>query len=77
MPAVIIRMLDSLSAVAFSTVTPEQRDVLLRQAEMILHSAERSVSEPHDLEEIRTRHRRMVFVARGTEETGNSPNDLR
>jgi len=72
MPAVIIRMLDSLSAVAFSTVTPEQRDVLLRQAEMILRSAERSVSEPHDLEEIRTRHRRMVFVARGTEETGDS-----
>jgi uncharacterized membrane protein len=77
MPAVIIRMLDSLSSVAFSTVTPEQRDVLLRQAEMILSSAERSVSEPHDLEEIRIRHRRMVFAARGAEETGDSPNGWR
>ncbi|MGA3148543.1 MAG: DUF2254 domain-containing protein [Acidimicrobiales bacterium] len=77
MPAVIIRMLDSLSSVAFRTVTPEQRDVLIRQAEMILRSAEMSVSEVDDLEEIRVRYRRMVFVARGPEETGLSPNDVR
>lgn len=77
MPAVIIRMLDSLSSVAFRTVTPEQRDVLIRQAEMILRSAEVSVSERDDLEEIRIRHRHMVFVARGPEETGLSPKGVR
>ena len=77
MPAVIIRMLDSLSSVAFSTVTPEQRAVLIRQADMILRSAERSVPEADDLEEIRIRHRRMVSLARGAEETGLSPDDVR
>jgi len=76
MPAVIIRLLDSLSSVAFSTITPEQRSVLIRQAEMILRSAELSVSEANDLEEIRIRHRRMVSVARGAEETGDSPDGL-
>jgi uncharacterized membrane protein len=70
MPAVIIRMLDSLSSVAFSTVTSEQRDVLIRQAEMILQSAEISVSEANDLEEIRIRYRRMVSVALAADGTG-------
>jgi len=43
---------------------------------MILRSAELSVSEANDLEEIRIRHRRMVSVARGAEETGDSPDGL-
>jgi uncharacterized membrane protein len=77
MPAVIIRLLDSLSSVALRTVTPEQRHVLIRQAEMILRSAETSVPEEHDLEDIRLRYQRMVSVARGTEETGLSPEDVR
>jgi uncharacterized membrane protein len=70
MPAVIIRMLDSLRAVASSTVTPDQREVLAVQADMILRSAEASVSEENDLAEIRIRHQRMIAVARGTEENG-------
>jgi uncharacterized membrane protein len=77
MPAVIIRLLDSLSSVALRTVTPEQRHVLIRQAEMILRSAETSVPEENDLEDIRLRYQRMVSVARGTEETGLSPEDVR
>ena len=77
MPAVIIRLLDSLSSVALRTVTPEQRHVLIRQAEMILRSAETSVPEENDLEDIRLRYQRMVSVARGTEETGLSPDDVR
>ena len=72
MPAVIIRMLDAVSSVAFSTTTPEQRLVLLRQAEMILRSAEESVSEDHDLEEIRSRYRRMVLVIEGSTENGRT-----
>jgi uncharacterized membrane protein len=77
MPAVIIRLLDSLSSVALRTVTPEQRHVLIRQAQMILRSAEMSVPEENDLEEIRVRYHRMVSVARGTEETRVPPDDLR
>ena len=70
MPAVIIRMLDALSSVALSAAPPEQRQVLARQAEMILEGAEKTVSEINDLEEIRIRHHRMVLVALGTDESG-------
>jgi uncharacterized membrane protein len=63
MPAVIIRMLDALSAVASSTVTPEQRHILRRQAEMILRRAEESVFETNDLDDIRIHYRHMVAVA--------------
>jgi len=61
MPAVIILLLDSLRSVALSTVTAGQRHVLVRPAEMILHSAEMSVSERNDLEEIRVRHSRCSW----------------
>jgi uncharacterized membrane protein len=59
MPAVIIRMLDSLVSITADTMSVEQRNVLRRQADMILQSAEESVSEPNDLEDIRARYRRM------------------
>jgi uncharacterized membrane protein len=59
MPAVIIRMLDSLVSIMVDTTSTEQRSVLRRQAEMILQSAVESVPEPNDLEDIRARYRRM------------------
>src|SRR5580658_9845136 len=59
MPAVIIRMLDSLSSVMMDTTSVHQRTILRRQAEMILRSAEESVTEANDLEDIRARYRRM------------------
>jgi uncharacterized membrane protein len=59
MPAVIIRMLDSLSSVMLDTRTAAQRDLLRRQADMIMRSAEDSVTEANDLEDIRGRYRRM------------------
>ena len=62
MPAVMIRMLDALGTVALHVTSAEQRTVLIRQAEMILKSAEDSVYEASDLEDIRTRYRRMVLV---------------
>ena len=70
MPAVIIRMLDSLAAISEATTSAEQRAVLARQADMIMRSAEESVREPNDLEDIRVRYHRVVGepgmpVARG------------
>jgi uncharacterized membrane protein len=62
MPAVIIRMLDALNSIASAPASPEQLGVLRRQAEMILKSAEESVPEPNDLEDIRLRFRRMIAV---------------
>jgi uncharacterized membrane protein len=52
MPAVIIRMLDSLNAVVGATTARSQREVLFRQGEMILSSAQDSVTDPHDLDDI-------------------------
>jgi len=62
MPAVLIRMLDALSSVASETTSLEQRRILTRQAEMILLSAEESVPEANDLEDIRFRYRRFLDV---------------
>ena len=62
MPAVLIRMLDALTSIASETTSPEQRLVLLRQAEMILQSAEESVRAANDLEDVLLRYRRLMAV---------------
>lgn len=52
MPAVIIRILDSLNAVVDATTTASQREVLLRQGEMIVESSQDSVNDQNDLNDI-------------------------
>jgi len=74
MPAVIIRMLDALTAVVEQTTSDGQRRTLVRQADMILRSAEESVAEPSDLEDIRARYRR-VMRASGLEPPGDGAPD--
>jgi uncharacterized membrane protein len=65
MPAVIIRLLDSITSIATDATSPEQRSVLTRQADMILRSAEESVFEANDLEDIRSRYRRLTLLDEG------------
>jgi uncharacterized membrane protein len=48
MPAVMIRQLEGLAKVMAYTTSPEQREVLLEQATMILRSSEESVAEEAD-----------------------------
>jgi uncharacterized membrane protein len=55
MPAVLIRMLDTIRVVANSTTSLTQREALASQAAMIMRSAERSVVEENDLNDIRRR----------------------
>jgi uncharacterized membrane protein len=55
MPAVLIRMLDTITVVANSTTAASQRDALASQAVMIMRSAEESVEEENDLNDIRRR----------------------
>ncbi len=71
MPAVIIRLIDALRTITNETVSSDQRRVLLRQAEAILRSAEESVSEPNDLDEIRARYRRLVRRAAARDASSN------
>ena len=59
MPAVLIRLIDSVGSIMLDTTSAEQRDVLRRQADMVLRLSEESVTEPNDLEEIRFRYQRL------------------
>jgi uncharacterized membrane protein len=62
MPAVTIRMLDSLSTIMANTTAPDQRRVLIRQSEMIMRSAQESVRDTNDLADIDARYRRLVAL---------------
>jgi uncharacterized membrane protein len=62
MPAVIIRMLDSLRTVAAATTASEQRQVLWRQAEAIVRNIDASIPEVNDRDDIRARYRALVDV---------------
>jgi uncharacterized membrane protein len=64
MPAVLIRLLDNISVVAISTLSRSQRDVLMRQAEMVMTSANESVSDSNDLADVRLRYDRAVLALR-------------
>ena len=59
MPAIMIRILDSLSAVVDATANSAQREVLLRQGEMVLRSASESVNERNDLDDIEAHFNRL------------------
>ncbi len=60
MPAVMIRQLDGLAKVAARTRTPQQRELLLEQAAMILRSSEESVPEPEDRADVRRRYEAVL-----------------
>ena len=68
MPAVLIRLLDAITAVTGATVEPQQRQVLARQGEMILAVAEASVREPRDLADVRGRHERLAVAIEAMDE---------
>jgi len=63
MPAVLIRLMDSLNSIMREATSAEQRRVLARQAEMILLISEESVPDPNDREDIRDRYRRTLVTA--------------
>jgi uncharacterized membrane protein len=63
MPVVMIHMMDALTSIMEETRTVGQRRILARQGDMILRSAEESVLEPNDLEDIRSRYRRLMVTA--------------
>ena len=45
MPAVLIRLIDSIGSIMLDTTSTEQRDVLRRQADMVLRLSEATVAE--------------------------------
>jgi uncharacterized membrane protein len=69
MPAVLIRLMDSLNSIMDEATSAEQRRILVRQADMVLLVAEESVTDPNDREDIRDRYRRAMGTA-GVDATG-------
>jgi uncharacterized membrane protein len=59
MPAVLIRMLDSLANIVDQTVSSEQRQILARQGEMIMNVADESVPEANDRADVALRYERL------------------
>ncbi len=65
MPAVMIRQLDALGKVMSYASAPEQREVLLEQAKMILRASEESVPEEADRADVRRRYDAVLTAAAG------------
>jgi len=55
-PAVLIRLLEVLTAVASCERDPARTAVLQRHADLVLTEAEQSISTPSDLDDVRSRH---------------------
>lgn len=58
-PAVLIRMLEMLRAVAAAEGRPERVNSIRRHSDLVLAQAERTVESTSDLEDIRNRHRSL------------------
>jgi len=60
--AVLIRMLEVLTAVAGLERLPERLDVLRRHADLVLGDGERDVATAADLDDLKGRHRRFIAM---------------
>jgi uncharacterized membrane protein len=63
MPAVMIRQLDALTKIMEHTSRIDQREILLRQAAMILQSSVESVPEPSDRADVQREYDRVIAAA--------------
>jgi uncharacterized membrane protein len=72
MPAVMIRQLNGIAKVLAHAATPDQRAVLLEQAEMILRACEESVPEAGDRADVR-RYYDVVQSAAAAAAAGAGP----
>ncbi len=61
-PAVLIRQIEVLAAAVACERTPARQAELQRHADLVLRDAERDISTPADLEDIRKRHARFDRV---------------
>jgi hypothetical protein len=76
MPAVLIRQLDSLTAITEQTTIAERRQVLVEQAEMIQRASEESVPEPADRADVRRRYEALMTIYRDIVRTAPDPTGI-
>jgi uncharacterized membrane protein len=60
MPAVAIRQLEALMAIAMCTIDEAQRAAIARQADMIRVSAEEAIPEHNDREDVLRAHHQVI-----------------
>jgi uncharacterized membrane protein len=60
MPAVYIRQLENFSKLMVAARTAEQRDIVLRHADMILHASEETVQEAADRRDVQAAYDALV-----------------
>lgn len=58
--AVTIRLMEALEIIAVQTRTREQREAVLRQADMIMRASTDSLPEPNDVDDVRRRYRALT-----------------
>ena len=63
MPAVYIRQLQSIETILHCVTSDEQREALIRQADMILRASQESVPEPNDRLDVQACHDMAAAVA--------------
>jgi uncharacterized membrane protein len=63
MPAVLIRIMDALANITDYTTSPEQRQVVRREADMVLRAGVETIADPEDLADLRTRYARFEATA--------------
>ncbi len=73
MPAVLIRLLDSIGHIVEYTREHDQRRHLLRQARMIIEGAEREIDEEQDLADLRRRYDAVISLAQRMDHPTASP----
>ncbi len=59
MPAVAIRLMECFGRILAHTTAPEQREALLRQADMVMRASEEAISEANDVADVRVRYDRL------------------
>ena len=63
MPAILIRQLENLQKVMTLVTSPEQREIVLHHATLVLRASEASVSEESDRRDVRAAYEELVAIA--------------
>ena len=81
MPAVLIRLMDALAHITEYTPGPDRRQVVRREADMVMRAAIESITDPEDLADVQRRYDRLQAIAcdldagRGFPRTWAAPRD--
>jgi uncharacterized membrane protein len=63
MPAVLIRLMDALAHITEYTPGPDRRQVVHREADMVMRAAAETITDPEDLADVQTRYDRLQQIA--------------